>query len=89
MGTWDHPEKGRLIMRCDYCNTPWHLDCIPEVPRASLKNIGLKWKCPLHAVQTTKKRRRLTRNQEYIEPVSYTHLDVYKRQREDSSLPHF
>ncbi|CCC70569.1 hypothetical protein NCAS_0F00850 [Naumovozyma castellii] len=69
MGTWDHPEKGRLIMRCDYCNTPWHLDCIPEVPRASLKNIGLKWKCPLHAVQTTKKRRRLTRNQEYIEPL--------------------
>ncbi|CCD26309.1 Rco1p NDAI_0H01350 [Naumovozyma dairenensis CBS 421] len=79
MGTWDHPENSRLIMKCDYCNTPWHLDCIPQVPRASLKNLGYKWKCPLHALSSSpsssfadrkeQKKRRLTRNQKYIEPL--------------------
>ncbi|AET41092.1 Rco1p Ecym_7248 [Eremothecium cymbalariae DBVPG len=64
MGTWDHPETERLIMRCDYCNTPWHLDCLP-VPRASRKNLGSKWRCPLHAMPPNRKRR-LNRNQEYI-----------------------
>ncbi|QLL30650.1 hypothetical protein HG536_0A04660 [Torulaspora globosa] len=70
MGTWDNPEKSRLIMRCDYCKTPWHLDCVPHVPRASLKNLGTNWKCPLHA--PTKgvfhKQRRLVRAQKYVEP---------------------
>ncbi|AEY98743.1 FAGL075Cp [Eremothecium gossypii FDAG1] len=64
MGTWDHPETERLIMKCDYCNTPWHLDCLP-VPRASRKNLGSKWKCPLHAIPPYQKRR-LAKGQEYV-----------------------
>lgn len=66
LGTWNKPEDSRLLIKCDYCNTPWHLDCIPNVPRASLKNLGLKWKCPLHA--NTIKQRRLTKRQPYLEP---------------------
>ncbi|GCF00451.1 hypothetical protein ZYGM_002738 [Zygosaccharomyces mellis] len=71
MGTWDSPEDSRLIMRCDYCKTPWHLDCIPHAPRASLKNLGTKWKCPLHVPEVTKvnKLRRLAKFQKSIEPV--------------------
>lgn len=70
MGTWDNPEKSRLIMRCDYCKTPWHLDCVPHVPRASLKNLGTNWKCPLHAPSKGgfHKQRRLARAQKYVEP---------------------
>lgn len=70
MGTWDNPEQSRLIMRCDYCKTPWHLDCIPHVPRASLKNLGTQWKCPLHAPTAGgfHKPRRLARSQRYLEP---------------------
>ncbi|CAR26115.1 hypothetical protein ZYGR_0E00970 [Zygosaccharomyces rouxii] len=71
MGTWDSPEDSRLIMRCDYCKTPWHLDCIPHAPRASLKNLGTKWKCPLHAPEVTKgnEMRRLSKFQKFIEPT--------------------
>lgn len=70
MGTWDNPEKSRLIMRCDYCRTPWHLDCIPHIPRASLKNLGTNWKCPLHApaAKLGQRERRLARNQKFTEP---------------------
>lgn len=70
MGTWDDPDASRLIMRCDYCNTPWHLDCIPNVPRASMKNLGTNWKCPLHAPsgQEAHPQRRLTKYQKFIEP---------------------
>lgn len=70
MGTWDNPNDSRLITRCDYCRTPWHLDCIPEVPRASLKNLGTNWKCPLHAPtdKLMHKQRRMTKNQKFIEP---------------------
>lgn len=60
-GSWEHPEDSRLLITCDYCNTPWHLDCVPDVPRASLKNLGYKWKCPLHA--NTQHGRRLARKQ--------------------------
>lgn len=66
LGTWNKPEDSRLLIKCDYCDTPWHLDCIPNVPRASLKNLGLKWKCPLHA--NTAKQRRLNKKQPYLEP---------------------
>ena len=76
MGTWDnYQEETKLIMRCDYCQTPWHLDCIPEVPRASLKNLGSKWRCPLHASigenvpESKDSFRRLARNQTYIKPI--------------------
>ena len=72
MGTWDHPEDSRVIIRCDYCGTPWHLDCVPDFPRASLKNLGRKWKCPLHSSvsQGVGKRRRLNqRLQKYYEPL--------------------
>ncbi|KAG0676905.1 hypothetical protein C6P41_002954 [Kluyveromyces marxianus] len=66
MGTWDHPDSQRLIMTCDYCSTPWHLDCLPY-PRASLKNLGSKWKCPLHAPLPKSYKRRLARGkQKYI-----------------------
>lgn len=69
MGTIDHPEDERLIMTCDYCNTPWHLDCVPGVPRASFKNLGSKWKCPLHAdLCIPKQKRKLARNQKVMEP---------------------
>lgn len=70
MGTWDDPDSSRLIMRCDYCKTPWHLDCIPNVPRASLKNLGTNWKCPLHAPtkQGEHSQRRLAKHQKFIEP---------------------
>lgn len=64
MGIWDNPRDSRLIMSCDYCSTPWHLDCLP-IPRASLKNLGSKWKCPLHS--NSEKKRRLARNQRYVE----------------------
>ncbi|SCU97569.1 LAMI_0F10550g1_1 [Lachancea mirantina] len=71
MGTVDHPEDERLIMTCDYCSTPWHLDCLPDVPRASFKNLGSRWSCPLHANDLIKnKRRRLIRNQKFL------HTDV-------------
>lgn len=66
-GTWQHPENSRLLIKCDYCNTPWHLDCLPDVPRASLKNLGLKWKCPLHA-DTQIKRRLKTKTQNFYKP---------------------
>lgn len=66
-GTWDHPEKSSLLIKCDYCRTPWHLDCIPNIPRASLKNLGYKWKCPLHA--NSMKERRLARKQPSIRPL--------------------
>ncbi|QEU58103.1 Rco1 [Kluyveromyces lactis] len=66
MGTWDHPDSQRLIITCDYCSTPWHLDCLP-LPRASLKNLGSKWKCPLHAPLPKSYKRRLARGkQKYI-----------------------
>ncbi|KAG0654627.1 hypothetical protein C6P44_000819 [Monosporozyma unispora] len=65
-GSWDHPEESRLLIKCEYCGTPWHLDCIPNIPRASLKNLGYKWKCPLHA--NTMKERRLTKKQPFIKP---------------------
>lgn len=66
LGTWDHPESQRLIMSCDYCSTPWHLDCLPY-PRSSMKNLGSKWKCPLHAPLPPKYKRRLTKGkQQYI-----------------------
>ncbi|CCK69674.1 Rco1p KNAG_0C05760 [Huiozyma naganishii CBS 8797] len=66
-GTWDHPGNARLLIKCDYCQTPWHLDCIPDVPRASLKILGYKWRCPLHA--NVKQQRRLNkRQQKYLEP---------------------
>ncbi|CCH62168.1 hypothetical protein TBLA_0G02280 [Henningerozyma blattae CBS 6284] len=71
MGTWDDYEKSsRLIIKCDYCETPWHLDCIPDIPRASLKNLGSKWRCPLHAFNDSSKRkhkRRLAKNQKTTE----------------------
>lgn len=66
-GTWQHPEDSRLLIKCDYCNTPWHLDCLPDVPRASLKNLGLKWKCPLHA-DTQVKRRLKRKTQHFYKP---------------------
>ncbi|KAG0658076.1 hypothetical protein C6P45_002290 [Maudiozyma exigua] len=66
-GTWQHPEDLRLLIKCDYCNTPWHLDCLPDVPRASLKNLGLKWKCPLHA-DTQVKRRLKRKTQHFYKP---------------------
>ncbi|CCE62572.1 hypothetical protein TPHA_0C04220 [Tetrapisispora phaffii CBS 4417] len=76
MGTWENYEtESRLIMRCDYCQTPWHLNCLPDVPRASLKNLGNKWKCPLHMPELQNKikhietYRRLSRNQTYVEPI--------------------
>ena len=65
-GSWDHPEESRLLIKCDYCQTPWHLDCIPNIPRASLKNLGYKWKCPLHA--NTAKQRRLSKRQPFMRP---------------------
>lgn len=66
MGTIDHPESERLIMSCDYCGTPWHLDCIP---RASFKNLGSKWACPLHANSLIPfRKRRLARNQKTLSP---------------------
>lgn len=78
IGSWDMPENSRLMMRCDYCDTAWHLDCIPGIPRASLKILGTKWKCPLHISSEInhktheldhKQRRRLARNQKFIEPL--------------------
>lgn len=79
LGSWSHPEKSRLLIKCDYCDTRWHLDCVPDVPRASLKNLGSKWQCPLHAEpaknttfdDTTpyKKIRKLTFNQSYLRPL--------------------
>lgn len=66
-GSWDHPEKSSLLIKCDYCQTPWHLDCIPNIPRASLKNLGYKWKCPLHA--NSMKERRLAKKQPSIRPL--------------------
>ncbi|CAG60725.1 uncharacterized protein GVI51_J01441 [Nakaseomyces glabratus] len=79
LGSWSHPEEARLLIKCDYCNTRWHLDCVPEVPRASLKNLGSKWQCPLHSEppNTTKfddqskikKSRKLIKNQRYMEPL--------------------
>lgn len=63
MGTWDHPDTERLIMKCDYCQTPWHLDCLP-IPRASRKNLGSKWMCPLHTIPPRQKRK-LVRHQSY------------------------
>ncbi|KAK5961863.1 Rco1p PWA37_000746 [Arxiozyma heterogenica] len=66
-GSWDHPEESRLLIKCDYCQTPWHLDCIPNIPRASLKNLGYKWKCPLHA--NTVKQRRLSKKQPFMRPL--------------------
>ncbi|SMN21799.1 similar to Saccharomyces cerevisiae YMR075W RCO1 Essential subunit of the histone deacetylase Rpd3S complex [Maudiozyma saulgeensis] len=66
-GSWEHPEDSRLLIKCDYCNTPWHLDCVPDVPRASLKNLGLKWKCPLHA-NTEINRRLKRRHQKFFKP---------------------
>ncbi|CDO96516.1 unnamed protein product [Kluyveromyces dobzhanskii CBS 2104] len=66
MGSWDHPDSQRLIMTCDYCSTPWHLDCLPQ-PKASLKNLGSKWKCPLHAPLPESYKRRLARGkQKYV-----------------------
>lgn len=65
-GSWDHPEESRLLIKCDYCQTPWHLDCIPNIPRASLKNLGYKWKCPLHT--NTLKQRRLSKKQPFLRP---------------------
>lgn len=66
VGTWDQPDSQRLIMTCDYCSTPWHLDCLP-MPRASMKNLGTKWKCPLHAPLPKNHKRRLAQGkQEYI-----------------------
>ncbi|SCU89449.1 LANO_0D04962g1_1 [Lachancea nothofagi CBS 11611] len=71
MGSIDHPEKERLITKCDYCKTPWHLDCLPEVPRASFKNLGSKWMCPLHADSLIpNKKRRLVRHQRHFTPDS-------------------
>ena len=73
MGTWDHPEDSRVIIRCDYCGTPWHLDCVPDFPRASLKNLGRKWKCPLHSPVSqgvSSRRRRLNPQlQKFYEPL--------------------
>lgn len=71
MGTWDSPEDSRFVMRCDYCKTPWHLDCIPHAPRASFKNLGTRWKCPLHSPKPTKGygMRRLAKFQKFIEPM--------------------
>ncbi|CAR22589.1 Rco1p [Lachancea thermotolerans CBS 6340] len=71
MGTLDHPEDERLITRCDYCNTPWHLDCVPHVPRASFKNLGSKWMCPLHADSSIPhQERRLARHQRHFTPAN-------------------
>ncbi|SCV01278.1 LAME_0G15170g1_1 [Lachancea meyersii CBS 8951] len=71
MGTIDHPEEERLITKCDVCGTPWHLDCIPDIPRASFKTLGSKWICPLHADSLIpKKRRRLARHQKFYTPAS-------------------
>ncbi|CAI4048171.1 hypothetical protein SKDZ_13G2020 [Saccharomyces kudriavzevii ZP591] len=72
LGSWSHPENSRLIMTCDYCQTPWHLDCIP---RASFKNLGSKWKCPLHS--PTKVYKKSHRHQE----VDNTNYKVWKKQR--------
>ncbi|CAD1785298.1 similar to Saccharomyces cerevisiae YMR075W RCO1 Essential subunit of the histone deacetylase Rpd3S complex [Maudiozyma barnettii] len=66
-GSWECPEDSRLLIKCDYCNTPWHLDCVPDIPRASLKNLGAKWKCPLHA-NTEINRRLKKRNQKLFKP---------------------
>lgn len=70
MGTWDNYQNdSSILMKCDYCKTPWHLDCIP---RASLKNLGSKWKCPLHAFNKNlpnsklKQKRHLTKHQKKI-----------------------
>lgn len=72
LGSWSHPENSRLIMTCDYCQTPWHLDC---VPRASFKNLGSKWKCPLHS--PTKVNKKIHHCQE-DNSVNYK---VWKKQR--------
>ncbi|KAL3241233.1 Rco1p [Nakaseomyces bracarensis] len=79
LGSWSHPEESRLLIKCDYCNTRWHLDCVPDVPRASLKNLGSKWQCPLHSEPvrittfedkaTNKKIRKLSKNQKYLRPL--------------------
>ncbi|CCH41940.1 Transcriptional regulatory protein [Wickerhamomyces ciferrii] len=39
------PNKAMTI--CDYCSTPWHLDCI-NPPLSATKQLGKKWKCPNH-----------------------------------------
>ncbi|CEP60860.1 Rco1p LALA0_S02e01288g [Lachancea lanzarotensis] len=71
MGTIDHPENERLITRCDFCRTPWHLDCIRDIPRSSFKNLGSKWMCPLHADPLIpKQKRRLARHQKSYTPSS-------------------
>ncbi|SCU92082.1 LAFA_0F07888g1_1 [Lachancea sp. 'fantastica'] len=71
MGTLDHPEEERLITKCDFCGTPWHLDCVPDIPRASFKNLGSKWMCPLHADPLIpKQKRRLARHQKTYTPSS-------------------
>lgn len=79
LGAWSHPENSRLLIKCDYCDTRWHLDCVPDVPRASLKNLGSKWQCPLHSepVRNTtfedstpnRKIRKLSSNQKFLRPL--------------------
>ncbi|KAH3898896.1 uncharacterized protein SCODWIG_03922 [Saccharomycodes ludwigii] len=46
MGNGDSPYLEKFIVKCEYCYTPWHLDCLGIT---SFKNLGKKWKCPLHA----------------------------------------
>ncbi|CCF55629.1 hypothetical protein KAFR_0A01910 [Kazachstania africana CBS 2517] len=75
LGTWDNPGSSRLLIKCDYCNTPWHLDCVPNVPRASLKNLGNKWKCPLHASTTNDRNRNLSNQDNEFNALQSCHFE--------------
>lgn len=46
-------EGNRAIIKCDFCNTCWHLDCLDppltHPPRQGNPNRpGFNWRCPLH-----------------------------------------
>ena len=46
-------EGNRAIIKCDFCSTPWHLDCLDppltHPPRQGNPNRpGYNWRCPLH-----------------------------------------
>lgn len=57
--------NNKAIINCDYCSLSWHLDCL-DPPMPSVKQLGAKWKCPNHADNIVKQRRKL-RDQPLIE----------------------
>ncbi|GMG21272.1 unnamed protein product [Ambrosiozyma monospora] len=60
----------RSLIRCDYCDLNWHLDCLPT-PMASVKKLGSKWMCPNHVEKLIQPQRKL-RNQDIV-TVAVTH----------------